>query len=301
MHLRPLLLLPLLLPACSEEKKDAVWWENEKQIIELRNEIDLARYRTGIRMDAPALPTGAPHHSDLSKDIESLSTKKSLLSARISALESGWEDFRTTTLDGRRNLVIGKTFETFETASGKVYEDVTVSRIDDAGVSLRHKSGTARLRFHDLDESRQEFFGLDGELAFIALGKERKKREAYERRIEKGLALAKIEETRLADIRREEERQKLASSRALSASRRAITPSALTASVGNLGDTRTIYSSRRYSSYGSYGRPRTRYYYTYSNPPSRTRSWNASPYTYHCKPAATVNFPAQSTANPFNP
>ena len=305
MKLAPLLLLPLLLPACSGERKDAAWWANEKEIIELRSEIELARYR--MEMLAPPAVSTEPSTppAELSEEIESLSVAKTQLTLDIAGLKDGWAKFRESVLAERRTAAMGMTFDTFQTAGGRVYRDVTVSRIDDGGVSLRHEAGTARLRLDDLDENRQVFFGLDGELAAIAHEAEAEDRIAYDRWVSKGVAAAEAEEAKLAETRKKEEKHD-ATARALATSRLTSTPSTLTASFGGLGDTRTVSSGRRYSYYGSYSRPRTRFYYTYNTTPT----WNGCTTTYrpnsyqqnYVTPVSPVSPASQCpTTNPFNP
>lgn len=300
-------MLTLLLPACSGDRKDAVWWDNEKQIVELESKMQLARYRAGMLspVATPILELEQHNISQLIADIESLSNAKAALSFEIAGLENSWDEFREETLARRRAATTGMVFETFETATGRKYSDVTVSRIDDGGVSLRHKAGTARLRFEDLDSIRQEFFGLDGELSVIAHKAEAQKRTAYNRWISDGMMAAKAEEAKVAKSRKEDEILKTAA-RALAVSNRTRTSSPLSASIGGLGDTRTIYSSRRYSYYGSYGRSRNRYYYNnYNSTPSYTPAWNGNTTTYRppiiVSPVTPAAPPTQCPTNPFNP
>jgi len=295
-----LLLFSILLPACSGESNDAAWWDNEKQIIELRSQIDLARYRVKtLDIEAPEL-TDSPSSSQLITEIGALTNEKSRLADQIAEMRNGWEDFRAGVLAQRRAQVMGKTFDTFETPEGRAYHEVTISMIDDGGVSFRHKVGMARLRFDDLDQGGREFFGLDGDLAAIAHEAEATRRAEYNIWIEQGLAVAKAEEAKLAKIRREEE-DRLASARAIAARNRSSTPSALTASFGGLGDTRTIYSSGRYSSSRYYRRPRTRYYYTYNTQPSCPPEWTSNTSVYRPSIAVQGAPAAQCTTNPFAP
>ncbi len=295
----------MLLAACSGERKDALWWDNEKQIIELRSDIDLARYK--VDMLAPeqeSAPSGLSVEK-LNAELESLSAERARLSVSVAEMRDGWQDFRASVLARRRYAVVGKSFETFETAQGREYSEVTITGIDDSGVSLRHKAGSARLRFEDLNQSRREFFGLDGELASIAHEAEAEQAIAYNRWIDKRMEEIREEEAQQTAIRqKEEEKTRRARERALAANRRAATPSALTGSFGNLGDTRTISSGRRYSSYGSYRRTRYRYYYTNNTTPTCQNQWSSISSTYRPSVVTTVPQAVQTTpcpSNPFNP
>ena len=315
LKLPALLLAVIILPACSGEKNDATWWHNEKQIIELRSKIELANYKLqALTGDEPQIvDTQSP--LDLIKEIGALTNEQSRLTGQIAEMQNGWDEFRADVLAQRRAKVIGTTFDTFETAEGREYQDVTISNIDDGGVSFRHKVGTARLRFDDLDQSRREFFGLDGELAVLAHEIEEKERAEYNQWIARGMVAVRAEEAKQAELRKEEE-QRIASARALAASNRTSTPSALTASFGDLGDTRSIYSSynrygsgyryrygsSRYSSGSYYRRPRTRYYYTGSSAAVCPPTWNYSAITSRPTIIAIPSTPAaQCPTSPSSP
>lgn len=83
-------------------------------------------------------------------------------------------------IEARRAEEIGKTHKVYETGDGRVYRDVTVTSITDAGISIRHAEGTARLGFERLSAEQREQFGITREGAAALLARERNARAAYE-------------------------------------------------------------------------------------------------------------------------
>ncbi|MEP2777666.1 MAG: hypothetical protein ABJQ29_09150 [Luteolibacter sp.] len=103
------------------------------------------------------------------------------------------------TAEARRAAAIGTEIESFTGADGKVYRDVRITRIDDGGISIRHASGTARLRYGDLTSAQRQHYGLDREDALATYLREALTREKYEQ------AVAEKEKQRAAETA---ERQK---------------------------------------------------------------------------------------------
>ncbi|MDP4625597.1 MAG: hypothetical protein NWT08_10730 [Akkermansiaceae bacterium] len=80
----------------------------------------------------------------------------------------------------RRAAAIGAEMENFTGADGRIYKDVRITRIDDGGISIRHSTGTARLRYGDLTPSQRLQYGLDHEDALETYRREVILREKYE-------------------------------------------------------------------------------------------------------------------------
>lgn len=263
MRVFPLALVIPLLPACSGDREDAAWWDNERTLVELQGEINLARYQLDVLTPGPPPATADPVSEDLAAEIALLTARKARLSGELRELQDGWDGFRRTVLERRRTEVIGTKLASFTTKRGRFYENVTISRIGDGGVSFQHSNGTARLRFDGLKTRHQEFFGLDEELSSIALEAENEKRLARQRRIEKSLAAAKMEEAELAGIRKKEEDERDAVAKRTFAEKRRAGTSDLLSSMGKLGDTRMISTGRRGS---TYRRRPTHHHYYYNSP-----------------------------------
>lgn len=163
------------------------------------------------------------------------------------------EDF----LRSRREAVIGKTFETFTAWSGRTYHEVSVSSVDDAGVTIRHADGAARLRYEVLSDDQRQLFGLDAESALAAAAKERTDAVEYESWIDRWW---------VANREKEAERDRLAAIE--KASRIVSAPSndqqIVAANVSPLAKPATAFSSRgsRYSRrYNRYRSSYSNYYY----------------------------------------
>jgi hypothetical protein len=100
----------------------------------------------------------------------------------------------------------GKKYEQFETLAGRVYQDVQITRISDAGISITHADGAARLRFEDLSPEQRKQFGITKEDAAAIYAREMKAAAAYEAKVEeqqkaKRELLAKQNEARLEAAR----------------------------------------------------------------------------------------------------
>lgn len=83
----------------------------------------------------------------------------------------------------RRAEETGKTYQVFETRLGWTYRDVTVTKITDAGISIIHADGTARLGYERLTPEQRETFGITKEGAEAMYAKEEKAQAAYEAQI----------------------------------------------------------------------------------------------------------------------
>ncbi len=80
----------------------------------------------------------------------------------------------------RLNLV-GATFDTITTATGRVYRDVTVKQITDLEVRIIHETGVASIRFEDLPVSLREKFLYDPQAYQAAIDEDVRAREANAR------------------------------------------------------------------------------------------------------------------------
>ena len=299
-------LFAFTLVSCRQGDADSTWWNNQRRIIELRNQRELAAYRVEKQPGIAKIQAPGTDRKTLEKlrgEVSALLEEKRNLAREIDGLRGGWDDFREDILQARRSKVSGMSFDVLEAADGRRFTDARVTRIDDIGVSLTHSHGTTRLRFGDLDPASHAFFGLDGDLAGEAIRAETESRIEYER----------VMDTQLAAISRNEEKQRkereaeLArqeSSRAIASARQASALRPLSTSVGALGETSSVSSgsSRRYSSFSSYyRRPVTRYNYTYSCGPTYSGIpffGSHSPQSGHCYQPAFQFRPPAPVYNP---
>lgn len=277
-------MIAILGSACSGDKKDTVWWDHQKTLIELKNELALAQYRVSMSTPAelsPPVEAEEPSPAEMIESIRLLTEVKGRLQKDINGMNLAWDDFRSGVLEGRRSTLFGKSFNKFQTADGKTYKKMMITKIDNGGVSLRHSDGTARLRFQDLNSEEHAYFGLDEDLAAAANHAERSYQIAYEKWVAKSLAISGAKEAEESKIRQKErndnESARFIAAASLRSSASSANASPLSSSIGKLGATSTVSTgssrySRRYSSYGSFYRRPTIYYY--NSTPSCYQNFN---------------------------
>jgi hypothetical protein len=198
--------------------------------------------------------------------VQSLRQQRLALNSEVVGLEEKWNNFQSLAIREQRHLAMGKTFKTFQLVSGRKFQDVLVAAIDDAGVTIRHADGSARLRFTDLDTGQQAFFGLEEDLASAAEEKEAQAASAYERGIESQMEIIRQQEILVSDGARRAEMVAVERNRSqqLAAQRVAAARDRPLAQPATRFGSRSWSDSSFYSNYRSY-RPVYRYVY-YSAP-----------------------------------
>jgi len=78
---------------------------------------------------------------------------------------------------------IGKTYKVFGANNAQVYRNVTVTNITDAGITIQHADGLARLRYDHLSAEQREKFGITREDAEAIYAEEMKAQAAYEAQV----------------------------------------------------------------------------------------------------------------------
>lgn len=249
------------LASCERRVATADWWHGEQERIELSHRLELQQFRYDRlgRGDAEKYANLLRSNAEAAARVKELRDRQGKLAEEVRGLEEGWKNFRTTVLSERRQDALGAKFATFTVASGRSYEEVCVSSIDDAGVSIRHASGSARLRFADLSVEHQTFFGLEQDLASTALARESENARHYDQWVENGVEAQQAKEEWRVEIARNEEvaarkvRADFQASLLAASSQRALAQPARTFSSSRYD--RNFYHS--YSPYRNY----TNYYY----------------------------------------
>lgn len=256
------------LSACDRQNEQAERWRIERERVEVGQQLELAKLKLGMAAsgDFEALEVLRAENERNEGLVVDFKGRRGDLQRELAELEQSAEDFRTGVLKRRRHEMLGTSFETLRVGSDRAFEQVSVLAIDDAGVSIRHLHGTARLGFSDLDAGQRIQFGLDEELAESAQKREAAHVAAYERQIDAELASLEEKKARRDSVAEREDR--LASTRYqnLLASQRS------SASVSTLSKPASTFGSGsyRYSSYRSY-RPNYRYVYYQTPTPSYCR------------------------------
>lgn len=237
----------------------AGWWENEARRVELTGELDLAKFKlkSAGEVRGPEELDGTLAANDRREaQIAALKTKREEL---ILAIERGEEALVKLGADRIRQLkerAIGREWAELATAA-RTYHEVKVISVTDAGVTIRHRDGSARLGYRDLTDSQRREFGLDQGTALAAAEEEMKRAAAYEQWLD--------------DQAAEKERNKAAAARILSRPASRLPAPVVSANVAPVANplkepARQFGNGSRYNYYGSsYQRPRrTNVYYYYN-------------------------------------
>lgn len=86
-------------------------------------------------------------------------------------------------IEKRRAEETGKKYKEYTTLAGRVYKDVTITEINDAGISITHADGLARLRFEHLTPEQRKDFGITKAGAATVYAEEMKAQAAYEAQV----------------------------------------------------------------------------------------------------------------------
>lgn len=243
-------LISLFLGACNQEKHQAGWWDAEKERIELTQQLELKKYRLEQILgsdfeDLQKVRATSEKMAGLKKSLES---QKSLVATEVKSLEQQWVGFRESLIHDQRQRAIGQSFDKLVLASGRSFEKVSVSAINDSGVTIRHSDGSARLRFEDLNAQQRWQFGLEEDLAIVAHQKESASAVEYERWVDTRLASNQAKRKDEAETALQEE---IAASRTRANLLASQTVSANVSPLSRPSST-VSYSSRSYRSRPSY-------------------------------------------------
>ncbi len=253
--------------SCEKNRSQAEWWQGERERIEVSQQLELKNYRFEqvYTEDFEELEVLRLKMKSATSSLGLLRQQQRALSDEVASMEGMQDEFRASTIRDQRHRVIGASFETIRLVSGRTFEKVKVSAIDDAGVTIRHADGSARLRFADLSSEQQVIFGLEADLALAATGREAGEAAEYERWVDGRMAvLNKQEKADKATARREdqaarEERSQLASQKAMASTTRALAQPATSTGSRSWG------YSRYYSGYRTYQPTYRNVYYNTSS------------------------------------
>lgn len=184
-------------------------------------------------------------------------------------------------VETRRAEETGKRYAEYETLAGRVYKDVLITKITDAGISISHADGVARLEFDQLSPEQKKRFGITKEGAAEIYAQEMKRRAAYEAEVAE---LQKAQRELLAkQTAARIEAERLAAEKALQEKKEVATTVVSTVEIPTFptikrSETGVIYPSRRYTP------SRSTYYYGggyYTHPASYGYYHGHYPSYYH--------------------
>jgi hypothetical protein len=185
-------LIPLLLASCGDAGRDAAWWDAERERVELANRLELTNYR----YDRMGGREASAEYERVRKEVAALRPRLELARAQVSRLggeiasvEKEFTAVRERAKAERRANWVGARFPDLRAASGRLYLEVRVAAVNDAGVTIRHRDGSARLGWSDLDPRQREMFVLEERAARAAEEEEKRQALAYEKWLEEELRL----------------------------------------------------------------------------------------------------------------
>lgn len=184
----------LALPGCrkaTEARADPEWWKLETERVELAHRVEL------LEMRLSKLESGGDNlagiEARLNRDVQrhaALKEKAEALKAGIASVAARFEQDHADRLRTARGTAMGRSFDSFVGARGRIYQDVVITRVTDIGVEFRHATGTARLAASDLTPAQMDSFGLDPVIASTALEEEKATARAYGSWVDDQVAMA---------------------------------------------------------------------------------------------------------------
>lgn len=259
----------LAMCACHSDQDQAERWQLERERVELGQDLALKQYRLeqSSFKDLGTLMMLSSSNLLVKQKIQLLLGERAHMEEEIRTAEAALVSVHERFLREQRRKAIGTTFESITVADGRHFSKATVSAIDDAGVTIRHRDGSARLQFVDLDEQQRHHFGMDAERSMAAEDVEKKRAFAYEKWIDAGVAMnqqsdkAAMEQSRREDqLERSQRLSAIAEQASVSHKERPLAQAAK--SFGSMSS-RYIW---RYN--GGYNRPRGYRYVYYNTIPS---------------------------------
>ena len=250
----------VLMPSCGDEALRGELAAGEQQLIELGQRLKLMEYRAELADTGTfgELRSLEEHLRAISGQISDMAARRAELEASTARLEDELAEAKALVIRDCRERAIGREFDPLVVRDGRSFARVRVVSVDDAGVSIRHEHGAARLRYQDLTAAQQLEFGMDADLAAAAERRERDEIAAYDEWLETEMARAEEAEAR----KPQESARSLATAGMTS---RRVTDEAASGRTSLLAQparpfgTGSIYGSSRYRSY----RPSYRYVYYY--------------------------------------
>lgn len=260
--------LSLALCSCGKQQDSAAWWAGEQERVELVTRLELENFRFEGIYSGDIAQLDRFHTTVKAADARAgaLRLGRDELRDVVSALQHQLVEFKATALLSQRQRAMQKTFDTLYSASGRKFEKVSISTIDDSGVTIRHLHGSARLGFTDLDPAQQQFFGLEADLAKVALEKEAREAVAYEQWVSQRMEMTRRNEAAVAEASPNNRTASLPKQPGSPA------PRVVAANVSPLSQpAKTVGSGygRSYR-YSGFRNDRSTYRYIYSNTPSCT-------------------------------
>lgn len=167
----PAMAIACLLGSCGPDDTRVKLAAGERELIELNHRIALLQYRLEMHLSTRGLET----IGDLDHRLENLQNLRRglesdwyVLRKETKVIGDRFEEFRSNMIITRRSAATGLVLERLMIRDGRIYEDVMITGVEDIGVRIRHRTGTATLRYNLLTDEQRVRFGMDAELALLA-------------------------------------------------------------------------------------------------------------------------------------
>jgi hypothetical protein len=121
-----------------------------------------------------------------------LRDEKALLVAAVSAAADQYGSYQDRYRQQVRGEGMGEKMAELRSQSGRIYKNVTVSKVSAAGIEIRHDEGVSRLLPEDLDPSWDERFQWDQEEMARLLQQERSRENRHGESVDKANAKAQL-------------------------------------------------------------------------------------------------------------
>ena len=139
-----------------------------------------------------ALESASADSRSCGSRLAGLRDEKALLVAAVSAAADQYGSYQDRYRQQVRGDGMGEKMAELRSQSGRIYKNVTVSKVSAAGIEIRHDEGVSRLLPEDLDPSWDERFQWDQEEMARLLQQERSRENRHGESVDKANAKAQL-------------------------------------------------------------------------------------------------------------
>ncbi len=207
-----MVLCAVALSSCDKSSRlasaDPTWIRLNSDRVDLECRLAIARMRLNrLENQSHGQEAANARLDDLNTCQIRLLDRQIALESEIKTIDDAMLSMKARHLELSRELAVGTKFTTLRTISGRSYDQAKIVRVTDAGIQIRHATGTARLLFQDLSEAQRHEFGLDEGPAIAALRTEASLLRTYEAQIDKQLAEQSVRQSAIPETPAAAQRQ----------------------------------------------------------------------------------------------
>jgi hypothetical protein len=283
----------VLSVSCHTDEDRVEWWQAEQERIALSHLLELKEFQHSqiFGSSYQEFQKIREFAESDTNSIRVLSERRATLQNEVQFLAAELVDFKQFAIQGQRDQAMGRTFGELVLPSGRTFSNARVAAINDAGVTIRHAEGSARMGVDDLSPEQQVFFGLEADLAIAAERREFESAVSYERAVDVQLAAMKVQEKLNAESAMREEAAHRAKRTQIAAQQ------TIASSIRPLSQPATRLGSRSWDPYSyrvQYPSDRFYYGYTYYSSPVYSR-WCPSVYSSGSSTRGVSGFTTSTT------